>query len=68
MYLIPTLSTQEEVLMVLNKIESSGEPGAETAVLARDVSHRFFNVPGTSHVPCPVPLCPIMSHYSKNLL
>src|SRR5213082_2018790 len=26
------------------------------AVLARDVSHRFFNVPGTSHVPCPVPL------------
>ena len=29
------------------------------AVLSRDVSHRFFNVPGTSHVPCPVPL----SHY-----
>ena len=33
MYLIPTLSTQEEVLMVLNKIESSGEPGAEGTII-----------------------------------
>ena len=33
MYLIPTLSTQEEVLMVLNKIESSGEPDAESTII-----------------------------------
>jgi len=33
MYLIPTLSTQEEVLMVLNKIESSGEPGIESTII-----------------------------------
>lgn len=33
MYLIPSLSTQEEVLMVLNKIESSDEPGAEGTVI-----------------------------------
>jgi len=33
MYLIPTLSTQEEVLMVLNKIESSGDPDAESTII-----------------------------------
>ena len=33
MYLIPTLSTQEEVLMVLNKIESSNEPDAESTII-----------------------------------
>jgi len=29
MYLIPTLDTQEEVLTVLNKIQSCDEPGTE---------------------------------------
>jgi len=28
MYLIPTLNTQEDVLTVLNNIQSCGEPGA----------------------------------------
>lgn len=28
MYLIPTLNTQEEVLELLSKIQSCGEPGA----------------------------------------
>lgn len=29
MYLVPTLDTQEEVLIVLDKIQSSGKLGAE---------------------------------------
>ena len=29
MYLIPTLNTQEEVSIILNKIQNCGEPGTE---------------------------------------
>ncbi|CAB5368912.1 unnamed protein product [Rhizophagus irregularis] len=38
MYLVPTLDTQEEVLIVLDKIQSSGELGAEAWVKDKRVS------------------------------